>query len=80
MAQVTTAYAGFGRPQGLAFDRQGSLYVIDALAGSSGLYRRPAHGKPELVLGRAALVGVAFDANGTLVVASNETAYRLRIG
>jgi sugar lactone lactonase YvrE len=77
---VSTAYAGFGRPQGLAFDRHGSLYVIDALAGSSGLYRVPAQGKPELVLAGPALVGLAFDANGTLVVASNETAYRLRIG
>src|SRR5688572_2173958 len=36
---VTTAYAGFGRPQGLAFDPNGSLFVVEALAGSSGLYR-----------------------------------------
>jgi len=77
---VTTAYAGFGRPQGLAFDPKGSLYVIDALAGSSGLYLVPPKGKPELVLAGPALVGVAFDADGTLVVESNETAYRLRIG
>jgi sugar lactone lactonase YvrE len=77
---VTTAYAGFGRPQGLAFDPGGSLYVVDALAGSSGLYLVPAHGEPQLVLAGPALVGVAFDADGTLVVASNETAYRLRIG
>jgi sugar lactone lactonase YvrE len=74
---VTTAYAGFGRPQGLAFDPNGSLFVVEALAGSSGLYRVPRHGEPELVLAGPALVGVAFDPNGTLVVSSNETAYRL---
>jgi len=77
---VTTAYAGFGRPQGLAFDPNGSLFVVEALAGSSGLYRVPRRGEPELVLAGPALVGVAFDPDGTLVVSSNETAYRLRIG
>ena len=30
---------GFGRPQGLAFDAAGMLYVVDALAGASGVYR-----------------------------------------
>ena len=74
---VTTTYSGFGRPQGLAFDPQGSLFVVEALAGSSGLYRIPPHGAPELVLTGPALVGVAFDREGTLVVSSNETAYRL---
>jgi sugar lactone lactonase YvrE len=77
---VTTAYAGFGRPQGLAFDPNGALFVVEALAGSSGLYRVPPHGEPELVLAGPALVGVAFDPEGTLVVSSNETAYRLPIG
>src|SRR5216110_2328575 len=63
---VTTTYSGFGRPQGLAFDPQGSLFVVEALAGSSGLYRIPPHGAPELVLTGPALVGVAFDREGTL--------------
>jgi len=76
-ATVTTAYARFGRPQGLAFDPNGALFVVDALAGSSGLYRVPPHGDPELVLAGPGLVGVAFDRGGTLVVSSNETAYRL---
>jgi sugar lactone lactonase YvrE len=74
---VTTTYSGFGRPQGLAFDRHGTLFVVEALAGSSGLYRCRPGVAPELVLGGPALVGVAFDAEGTTVVASNETAYRL---
>ncbi|OFW15947.1 MAG: hypothetical protein A3F69_01270 [Acidobacteria bacterium RIFCSPLOWO2_12_FULL_66_10] len=74
---VTTRYAGFGRPQGLAFDASGSLFVVEALAGASGLYRVPTQGDPELVLSGPGLVGVAFDAHGTLVVASNDTAYRL---
>ena len=75
---VATAYARFGRPQGLAFDPSGSLFVIEALAGASGLYRVTDGKDPELVLAGPALVGVAFDTEGTIVVASNETAYRLR--
>ena len=74
---VTLRDDRFGRPQGLAFDPQGSLFVVEALAGASGLYRLPAQGAPELVLTGADLVGVAFDPFGSLVVCSNETAYRL---
>jgi sugar lactone lactonase YvrE len=72
-------YSGFGRPQGLAFDAQGSLYVVEALAGWSGLYRLRNDGKPELVVAGPSLVGVAFDPQGGLVIASNDTAYRLNV-
>lgn len=74
---VTPVYAGFGRPQGLAFDATGALFVVDALAGASGLYRVPPDAPPELVLSGPGLVGVAFDPRGGLVVCSNDTAYRL---
>jgi sugar lactone lactonase YvrE len=75
--QVTRRYSGFGRPQGIAFDQTGALYVVEALAGASGLYRLPNDREPELVLTGPDLVGVAFDGHGALVVSSNDTAYRL---
>jgi sugar lactone lactonase YvrE len=75
-ATVDTLPAVFGRPQGLAFDRRGTLYVVDALAGASGLYRVPLAAPPELVVSADSLVGVAFDPSGGFVVASNDTAYR----
>lgn len=74
---VASCYAGFGRPQGLAFDPNGVLHVVEALAGVSGVYRVPPDGVPELVVSGPGLVGVAFDPGGSLVVSSNETAYRL---
>ena len=74
---VGVRYEGFGRPQGLAFDANGTLFVVDALAGSSGLYRFTPNGMPELVLAGPGLVGVAFDPSGGYVVCTNETAYRL---
>ena len=77
---VTTRHTGFGRPQGLAFDARGNLFVIEALAGASGLYRMPSQGDPEMVLAGPGLVGVAFDSLGTIVVSSNDTAYRLTGG
>jgi sugar lactone lactonase YvrE len=80
--RVEVACDGFGRPQGLAFDRQGSLYVADALAGSSGLYRvdvSVARPRPELVVSAPMLVGVAVDPEGGLVLASNDTIWRLEV-
>jgi sugar lactone lactonase YvrE len=70
----------FGRPQGLAFDRQGRLYVCEALAGSAAVFRfTPSHPAPERVLSTAAVVGLCFDPGGGLVVASNETIHRLAV-
>jgi sugar lactone lactonase YvrE len=73
--EVTTLPYVFGRPQGIAFDPGGTPYVVDALAGASGLYRLGG-ASPELMAAGATLVGVAFGPRGELVVASNETAYR----
>jgi sugar lactone lactonase YvrE len=73
---------GFGRPQGLAFDRDGNLYVADAVAGASALYRirldRPK--EKECVLSGGSLLGLAFDPLGGLAVSSSETVYRLEVG
>ncbi len=72
--QVTSS---FGRPQGLAFDPHGSLHVVEALAGVSGLYRVDDAGAVTHVVAARSLVGVAFDPLGGVIVASNDTAYRL---
>lgn len=75
--EVRTVPTPLGRPQGLAFAPDGVLHVIDALAGRSGLYRfADIESEPELVVSGSALVGVAFDKSGELVVSSNETVYR----
>jgi sugar lactone lactonase YvrE len=76
---VETFCEGFGRPQGLAFDSQGQLYVVDALAGNSGLYRirvdRPSE-REQLVAG-GGLIGLAFDHAGGVALASSDTVYRI---
>jgi hypothetical protein len=65
----------FGRPQGLAFDATGLLHVVEALAGSSGVYAIHPDREPELIVAGAGLVGLAFSAKGEMVVASNDSVY-----
>jgi sugar lactone lactonase YvrE len=67
--------ARFGRPQGLAFDAAGTLHVVEALAGASGVYRLKEENAPVLVASGEGLVGITFDRAGALVVASNDTVY-----
>jgi sugar lactone lactonase YvrE len=74
--QVETLPSRFGRPQGLGFDAGGTLYVVDALAGASGVYRVPLQGTAELVVAGEDLIGVALDPGAGFVVVSNTTAYR----
>lgn len=72
--EVAVAQDSFGRPQGLAVDRQGTLYVVEALAGASGLHRVSAGGVQQIVAAPS-LVGVAFGPSGGAVVVSANTAY-----
>ena len=73
---------GYGRPQGLAFDASGHLYVVDALAGGSALYRvrMDAPASPELMLAGGPLIGLAFDPHGGIALAASEAVYRLAVG
>ncbi len=79
--EVSVFHEGLGRPQGLAFDDQGRLYVADALAGSGGLFRfAPDGGPPECLIAAGGLVGVAFGPDGSMAVCSADTVYRLDVG
>jgi sugar lactone lactonase YvrE len=78
--QVDTWYTGFGRPQGLTFDKSGAMFVVDALAGAAGLYRIDMTTKtpePELIVAAPQLVGVAGHPQGGLVLAASDRLWRL---
>ena len=73
---------GFGRPQGLAFDSTGALFVVDALAGASAVYQiDPAAPRPTpmLVVSGPTMIGIAFDPRGGMVLCSNETIWHLDV-
>jgi hypothetical protein len=74
--EISVVHEGFGRPQGLAIDTDGTLLVAEALAGASGIYRLRPGADPELVISGPALVGVARHPEGGYVVATTDTLYR----
>jgi len=74
-------FHGLGRPQGLAFDVKGNLYVAASLRGRRGIVRiSPDAKKAELLDAGMNVVGLAFGPNGDMIVATNDSVYRLEIG
>ena len=74
-------YRGLGRPHGLAFDREGNLYVAATLRGRRGIVRiSPDGSDAELAVAGMNVVGLAFSAEGEMVVATNEAVYSLPLG
>ena len=71
-------FKGLGRPQGLAFDQDGNLYVAAALRGRRGIVRISPDGQDaKLVVGGMNLVGLAFSAAGEMAVVSIDSVYSL---
>jgi len=84
----------FGRPQGLAFDPQGTLHVVEALAGSAGVYRVhpnahiPRGGEPgwngreapRLAVAGPGVIGLTFAPDGAMVVATSDSVFRFGDG
>ena len=69
--EVVTFYRGLGRPQGLAFDRSGNLYVAASLGGRRGIVRITPQGHADHVLSGHGIVGIALLPSGRAIVATN---------
>ena len=71
-------FKGLGRPQGLAFDQEGNLYVAAALRGRRGIVRVSPDGKEaKIVVAGMNLVGLAFSGAGEMAVVSIDSVYSL---
>jgi sugar lactone lactonase YvrE len=73
-------FRGIGRPQGLALDRDGNVYLSACLHGQRGLVRITPHGEATLALTGANLVGLAFSPLGTTILATSEAVYDVDLG
>ena len=70
--EVSVFFRGLGRPQGLAFDREGNLYVAASHGGHRGIVRINAQGRAEMVLSGSRLVGMALQPSGRAILATSE--------
>jgi sugar lactone lactonase YvrE len=78
--EVDRFFTGLGRPQGLAFDIEGTLYAVASFRGRRGIFRFRDPKKPELVVAGMSLVGLAFDQHENLMVVDSASLYRVRLG
>jgi sugar lactone lactonase YvrE len=74
---VDVFFKGLGRPQGLAFDREGNLYVAAALRGRRGIVRISPSGDAKVIVAGVNLVGLAFSSAGEMAVVSIDSVYSL---
>jgi sugar lactone lactonase YvrE len=78
---VEKYFRGLGRPQGLAFDREGNLYVAACYRGKHGIVRiADGGGSAEIFVAGNNVVGLCFTRNGEMVVATNDSVYSLNVG
>jgi sugar lactone lactonase YvrE len=72
---------GFGRPQGLAFDREGNLYVAACFQGKHGIARiTPNAESTEMFVAGMSVVGLCFTRKGEMIVATNDSVYSIPVG
>ena len=76
--KIDVFFKGLGRPQGLAFDTNGNLYVAASLAGRRGIVRISPNGSDaKLVVAGVNLIGLAFSSAGEMAVVSIDSVYSL---
>src|SRR6202044_1951989 len=75
--EVSTFFRGLGRPQGLAFDRQGNLYVAGSHAGRRGIVRITPDSKAEVILSGSGLVGLALLPSGRAILTTSSALFTL---
>jgi sugar lactone lactonase YvrE len=78
--EVTRFFTGLGRPQGLALDIEGNVYVVASRQGTRGIVKITPDAEATMFLAGNGLVGLCFDDHGNLNVASNREIFRVPVG
>ena len=74
---ISTYYQGLGRPQGLAFDVDGNLYVAASLHGRRGVVKITPEFETSLVISGSGIVGLAFLPEGDAVLTTRDSVYHV---
>jgi sugar lactone lactonase YvrE len=75
----TVFYRGLGRPQGLALDTAGNLYVAASLHGQRGVVRITPEKEASLILAGSDLVGLCFMEDGCAAIATRNAIYHVSL-
>jgi hypothetical protein len=75
--EVATFFRGLGRPQGLAFDVDGNLYVAASLSGKRGIVKITPNGQAALEVAGDGIVGLAFAPGRSAVLATSNAVHHL---
>lgn len=78
--EVTVFYRGLGRPQGLAVDVHGNLYVAASFNGRRGIVKLTPNREASLVVSGQNLVGLAFAPGAAAVLATTSAVHHLSWG
>ena len=78
--EVEVFYRGLGRPQGMAFDQEGRLYVAASIAGRKGVVRIYPDKHADLFLSGPGIVGLSFMPSRAMAISTTNAIYRVDVG
>lgn len=77
--EVEVFYRGLGRPQGVAFDAEGRLYVAASLAGRRGIIRIDQDRNAKMFLSGPGIAGLAFTPARSAILSTNAALFRVDV-
>ena len=77
---ISVFYRGLGRPQGVAFDMEGNLYVAASLSGKRGIVRITPNKEAGLAVSGQGLVGLCFAPGRSAILATTNSIHHLSWG